>query len=131
MLIISQEEIPALLPMDECMAVMADALATLSRGDAILPLRNMIRLPRDTGVFAMMPGYLAAPEALGIKVITVFPGNHGTEFDSHQGVVLLFETMHGGPIAMLDASSITAIRTAAVSGVATGLLARAGASELC
>jgi ornithine cyclodeaminase/alanine dehydrogenase-like protein (mu-crystallin family) len=130
MLIIPQEEIPSLLPMDECMAVMADALATLARGQAILPLRTMFRLPNDTGVFAMMPGYLGAPEALGIKVITVFPRNHGTAYDSHQGVVLLFETEHGGPIAMLDASSITAIRTAAVSGVATGLLARDGAHDL-
>jgi ornithine cyclodeaminase len=131
MLIISQSEIPALLPMDECMTVMADALATLSRGDAILPLRPMLHLPRERGILAMMPGYLGAPEALGVKVISVFPGNHGTEYDSHQGVVLLFETEHGTPVAVLDATSITAIRTAAVSGVATGLLARSGASDLC
>ncbi len=131
MLIINQDEIPSLLPMDECMAAMAEALTTLSRGDAILPLRSIVRLPRTGGVFAMMPGYLGTPESLGIKVITVFNNNHGTEYDSHQGVVLLFETDHGSPIAMLDASSITAIRTAAVSGVATTLLARADASELC
>jgi ornithine cyclodeaminase len=130
MLIISQAEIPALLPMDECMTVMADALSTLSRGDAILPLRPMLHLPRDRGIFAMMPGYLGAPEALGVKVISVFPANHGTQYDSHQGVVLLFETAHGSPVAVLDATSITAIRTAAVSGVATGLLARSGANDL-
>src|SRR5258706_5437630 len=131
MLIISQQEVVELLPMDECMAVMADALTSLARGDALLPLRTMLHLPRNLGILATMPGYLGDPEALGIKVITVFPGNHDTDFDSHQGVVLLFETQHGSPVAMMDASAVTAIRTAAVSGVATGLLARTGAKDLC
>src|SRR5258708_1991451 len=107
MLIISQQEVVELLPMDECMAVMADALTSLARGDALLPLRTMLHLPRDLGILATMPGYLGDPEALGIKVITVFPGNHDTEFDSHQGVVLLFETGHGSPVAMMDASAVT------------------------
>lgn len=131
MLIISQHEVAELLPMDECMAVMADALTSLARGEALLPLRTMMHLPRNLGILATMPGYIGEPEALGIKVISVFPGNHGTEFDSHQGIVLLFETRHGSPIAMMDATAVTAIRTAAVSGVATGLLARTGAKDLC
>jgi ornithine cyclodeaminase len=79
----------------------------------------------------MMPAYLETPDALGVKVITVFNGNHGTEYDSHQGVVLLFEADHGSVVAVIDASSVTAIRTAAVSGVATRLLARADAHDLC
>jgi ornithine cyclodeaminase len=76
-----------------------------------------------------MPGYLGHA-GLGLKAITIVPGNAGTSHDSHQGVVLLFETVHGAPIAILDASSITEIRTAAVSGVATRALAREDASDL-
>ena len=77
-----------------------------------------------------MPAYLGAPAAVGAKVITVFPGNHGTAFDSHQGAVLVFDTVHGSLQALLDASAITAIRTAAVSAVATRLLAREDADDL-
>ena len=58
------------------------------------------------------------------------PGNHGSEYDSHQGTVLLFEVKHGQLLAIIDASEITAIRTAAVSGVATKLLARKNATQL-
>jgi ornithine cyclodeaminase/alanine dehydrogenase-like protein (mu-crystallin family) len=117
--------------MEECMAVMEDALATLARGDAILPLRPMLRLPDQSGIMGLMPAYVGTPAALGVKVITVFNANHGTSFDSHQGVVLLFDTTHGNLLAVIDASSVTAIRTAAVSGVATRLLARDDASDLC
>ena len=131
MLIIGQKEVPALLPMAECIDVMADALATLARGGAVLPLRQMLRLPDQSGIMGMMPAYLDAPVSLGVKIITVFNANHGTEYDSHQGVVLLFEPVHGSVVAMIDASSVTAIRTAAVSGVATNLLARADAGDLC
>jgi len=67
---------------------------------------------------------------VGAKVITVVPGNTGTPYDSHQGVVLLFEATNGRLRAIVDAAAITAIRTAAVSGVATRLLARADAGDL-
>jgi ornithine cyclodeaminase/alanine dehydrogenase-like protein (mu-crystallin family) len=131
MRIITEAEVPGLLPMDECMDVMASALATLARGGAILPLRPLMRIPQKAGILGMMPAYMDTPDAMGVKVITVFNGNHGTEYDSHQGVVLLFEADHGSIVAVIDASSVTAIRTAAVSGVATRLLARTDASDLC
>lgn len=117
--------------MHECMDVMASALTTLASGGAILPLRPLMRIPQKAGILGMMPAYMDTPDALGVKVITVFNGNHGTEYDSHQGVVLLFEADHGSIVAVIDASSVTAIRTAAVSGVATRLLARADAHDLC
>ena len=131
MRIITEAQVPGLLPMSECMDVMASALATLARGGAILPLRPLMRIPQKAGILGMMPAYMETPDALGVKVITVFNGNHGTEYDSHQGVVLLFEADHGSVVAVIDASSVTAIRTAAVSGVATRLLARADAHDLC
>src|SRR5919202_4665515 len=129
-LILNQSDIEALLPMRDCIDVMADALSALTRGDAILPLRNVLRLPDGKSAFAVMPAYLGQAKAVGAKVITVFPDNHGTELDSHQGAVLLFEAEHGSLAAVMDASSITAIRTAAVSGLATRLLAREDVTEL-
>jgi ornithine cyclodeaminase len=129
-LIVSQAEVRALLPMADCMEAMAAALATLARGDARLPLRPVITLPDGRGAFAVMPAYLGGPATIGLKAITVFPGNHGSAFDSHQGAVLLFEAEHGSLAAIMDASAITAIRTAAVSGVATRLLAREDAGDL-
>jgi ornithine cyclodeaminase len=68
--------------------------------------------------------------SLGAKIITVFPGNDATPYDSHIGVVLLFEAENGRLLAIADASSITAIRTAAVSGLATRLLANPDAGDL-
>jgi len=116
--------------MGECMDVMAETLKMLSRGNAVNPLRHAMWLPDKAGLIGMMPAYLGDTEVMGLKAISVFPGNHTTDFDSHQGTVMLFETKNGRLLAMMDASKITAIRTAAVSGVATRLLAREDASDL-
>ncbi len=129
-LVVSQREVPALLPMAECIEAMAGALRTLASGDARLPLRPVVTLPDGRGAFAVMPAYLGGPPAIGLKAITVFPGNHGTPLDSHQGAVLLFDAERGSLLALIDASSVTAIRTAAVSAVATRLLAREDAGDL-
>jgi ornithine cyclodeaminase len=129
-LVLSQSDIAQLLPMRACIDVMESALRALSDGDALLPLRQVLRLPDSKNAFAVMPAYLGAPKAVGAKVITVFPDNHGTALDSHQGAVLLFEAEHGSLAAIMDASSITAIRTAAVSGLATRLLARDHAANV-
>ena len=128
--IVSQAEVLQLLPMSECIAAMAEALKTLARGNAILPLRPIMWLPEKVGALGMMPAYLGDTKAMGLKVVTVFPGNHGTPYDSHQGAVLLFESEHGRLLAIVDASEITAIRTAATTAVATRALAREGASDL-
>ena len=129
-LIVNETEVRRLLPMAECLGVMEQALGALARGEALLPLRQVLMLPGGVGAFVAMPAHLSEPAAMGLKVISVFPGNHGTGLDSHQGAVLLFETERGRLLAIMDASSITAIRTAAVSGVATRLLARPDASTL-
>ncbi|HVG43882.1 MAG TPA: ornithine cyclodeaminase family protein, partial [Longimicrobium sp.] len=129
-LVLSQAQVQALLPMADCMEAVAGALRALSVGDARLPLRTIVPLPDGRGVFGAMPAWVGEPATLGIKVITVFPGNHGTRLDSHQGAVLLFDTADGRLLAVLDASSVTAIRTAAASGVATRALAREGPADL-
>lgn len=130
-LVIHQKQVQELLPMKECIEVMADAMVALAQGNAILPLRPVMWLPERVGALAMMPSYLGSVNAMGVKVISVFGGNRGTEYDSHQGAVLLFETAHGRLLAVIDATAITAIRTAAVSGLATRVLAREDAHDLC
>ena len=127
-LVLDQKEVARLLPVSDCIDVMAGALRTLSEGNALLPLRPVIWTPEKTGALAAMPAYLGAPRCFGIKVITVFPGN--VRYDAHQGAVLLFEAEEGRLLAILDATEITAIRTAAVSGLATRLLAREDAKTL-
>ena len=135
-LLVSHREVAGLLPMAECIDVMVDAFRALARGDALLPLRQVVRLPGSPNLLALMPSQVGATDrtrhrpALGAKVITVFPGNDATPYDSHMGVVLLFDDELGRLLAIMDASTITAIRTAAVSGLATRLLARAEAGDL-
>jgi alanine dehydrogenase len=129
-LIINQAEVNHLLPMHECMEAMVAALQAASGGDALQPLRSVLWSPSRTGALGVMPSFLAGIDSFGLKAVSVFPGNHGTAYDSHQGVVLLFEARHGRLLAIIDASSITAIRTAAVSAVATRALARKDAGDL-
>jgi alanine dehydrogenase len=129
-LVIPQSEVEKLLPIAECIEIMARALETTSLGQAELPLRQAVWMTDRTGMIGVMPAFLGRPRSLGLKVVSVFPGNHGTAFDSHQGAVMLFDTERGSPMAILDASAITAIRTAAVSGVATRALSLPGASDL-
>lgn len=129
-LVISQDDVVELLPMHECIEAVAGALGALAEGRALQPLRPVMWLPERVGALGLMPGYLADAAVMGVKAVSVFPGNEGTEFDSHQGVVLLFETGHGRLLAIVDATEVTAIRTAAVSGLATRLLSRPEASTL-
>ena len=129
-LVVNPVEVRQLLLMNECIPIMEQALMNLGRGEGINPLRPVMFLPGKVGALGMMPAYLGEPPAMGAKIVSVMPKNYGTKYDSHQGVVLLFENEHGSPLAMVDASEITAIRTAAVSAVATRLLARPDASDL-
>ena len=129
-LLIDQAAVKRFLPMKQCIDAMEGVFRRIAEQRVLMPLRTVIPLPEGRGAFAAMPAVLQDPDGMGIKVISVYPANHGTEYDSHQGAVLLFEPIHGSPVAMLDASSITAIRTAAASAVATRLLARANARTL-
>ncbi|MCY0988769.1 ornithine cyclodeaminase family protein [Nannocystis sp. ILAH1] len=127
--ILTQREIRQLLPMAECVEQMAEVLTALARDEATSPLRWGMRLAGGA-ILGMMPAALHSRRALGLKIVAVFPRNHGTPFDSHQGLVTLFDAETGAPRAILDATEVTAIRTAAVSAVATRALAREGADDL-
>ncbi len=129
-LFVNESTVHQLLPVDACVSLMREALTSFARGDAVLPLRSMMWLPERSGLLGVMPAYLGTPQSFGIKVISVMAGNQGTAYDSHQGVVMLFGLTHGEPLAIMDATAITAIRTAAASGAATQVLAREDAGDL-
>jgi ornithine cyclodeaminase/alanine dehydrogenase-like protein (mu-crystallin family) len=112
-----------LLPIAECIRLMRQAFEMVATGQTVQPIRQSLRHPNGRGLLSLMPGYTANPEWLGVKVVSVYPGNSGSQFGSHQGLVLMFETNHGSPVAALDGREITAIRTAAASAAATDILA--------
>ena len=123
-------EVRKLLPMSACIDLMQKTMIAVSEGRVVLPLRSILAMPGDRGMMGMMPGYLAEPECFGVKLVSLIPRNKPPQYSSHLGLVLLFEAEHGQPVALLDAAEITAIRTAAASGLATRLLARAEAGDL-
>lgn len=123
-------EIRELLPMADCIDLMRRTMIAVSEGRAEIPLRTVIKMPGDIGMMGNMGGFLADPECYGVKIVSLSPRNVGTAYSSHLGIVLLFETAHGRPVAILDAGEITAIRTAAASALATDLLARPDAGNL-
>jgi ornithine cyclodeaminase len=129
-IIITAADMDRVMPMSETIEAMDRVLRALARGEVVLPLRSMVKLPDQSGLLGLMPAVLGDPEVMGLKVVTVMPGNHGTELDAHQGAVMIFETRRGQPLAILDATSVTRIRTGAVSGVATRALARENAGDL-
>jgi ornithine cyclodeaminase len=123
-------EVRELLPMSECVELMRRTMIAVSEGRAVLPLRSLLVMPGDRGMLGNMPGYLAEPECFGVKLVSLMPHNKPPQHSSHLGLVLLFEPLHGCPVALVDAAEITAIRTAAASGLATRLLARPDAGDL-
>ncbi|MBW8296051.1 ornithine cyclodeaminase family protein [Sphingopyxis sp.] len=124
-------QVRQLLPVEECIDLMRDAFLAVARGETGQLLRSVLMLPGDDGAcFGTMSGYMSEPNVFGVKVNSVFPANFGTEYPSHQGVMLLFERQHGELVAMLDAGEITAVRTAAASAAATDALARGESSHL-
>ncbi len=127
--ILSSGDIRRLLPMPAGVDLMERAMIAVSAGRARIPLRST--LPVSAGnLMGLMPGYLADPECFGVKALSLFPRNPAAGLSSHLGLVVLFEPEHGQPVAILDAAELTAIRTAAVSGLATRLLARPDAADL-
>jgi|SRR5579863_3717335 len=130
LLVISAADVRRALPMSDCIAGVESAMRAVSRGTARIPLRTIFALPQTQHMFGVMPGYVSSPEGLGAKVLSVFPENRERGLASHVGVVILFDSETGVPLAVMDAGQVTAIRTAAASAVATRVLARGDATEL-
>ncbi len=131
LLVLSAADVHGAMDYADCAAAMRRALVALASGRAQQPLRTVVKPAGAAGLVALMPAYLADGDgSYGLKALCITPGNPAVGLDAHQGLVLLSDGKSGAPIAILNASAVTEIRTAAVSVVATGLLARPDASTL-
>jgi ornithine cyclodeaminase/alanine dehydrogenase-like protein (mu-crystallin family) len=126
MLVLSDRDVRELLDMESCIAAMEDVLARLTRGELHNPLRTVWFPPGPSGI-GLMPAFRGGEKAaFALKEIVVAPGNSSRGLDPHQGAVLLHDGATGELVAILNASPVTEIRTAAVSAAATKALARTG-----
>lgn len=126
--IIDGPTVASCLPMPACIDLMEKTMVAVSRGETIMPQRSFVSLPSSENVFGVMPG--AAANTFGAKLISIFPDNPASAEPAIQGGILLFDRDNGAPVALVDAASVTAIRTAAASGMATRALAREDAAVL-
>jgi ornithine cyclodeaminase/alanine dehydrogenase-like protein (mu-crystallin family) len=133
-LILSHRDVLAALPPPACAEAMAAVLAAHARGETYQPLRSVQVPPDAAGFMGLMPAWRGSHDgtaaAFALKALCLMPGNPARGLDAHQGTVTLFDGETGVPTAILDASAVTAVRTAAVTAVATGLLARRDARTL-
>ena len=123
MLVINQKQVEDILTMRSCIQVMEDVLMELAAGEAVQYLRSVVPIEKEN-LMGLMPGYLRKEGVIGAKVITIYPENHQHGLPSHRGVVLLNDAKDGSLKAVMDGTKITAIRTAAVSAVATKSLSK-------
>jgi ornithine cyclodeaminase/alanine dehydrogenase-like protein (mu-crystallin family) len=130
LLVVGGADVRRALPMSDCIEAVDRAMRSFSGEGAVVPLRTVMTLPGGRNFFGVMPGYLDDPRGLGAKILTVYPDNPKHGMPSHVGLVTLFDSEKGIPLAVMDAAEITAIRTAAASAVATRALARHDAAHL-
>jgi ornithine cyclodeaminase len=127
MLILTADEVRKALPMNEAIDAMKKAYASVSEGTAVVPLRTRLPLPGSEALSLFMPAFVNSQDgnALAIKVVSLYPTNPARGLAYIQAAVLVFDPETGQAIALLEGSSLTAIRTGAASGAAIDLLARA------
>ena len=130
MLVLTRAETESLLDLDGLRNVVAAAMVDVSAGQASMPPRVAARVERRDGLLLAMPAYLPGSDGLAAKLVSLFPQNAGSEWPTHQAVVIVFDAATGAPAALVDGTSITAARTAAGSALATDLLARRDAHVL-
>lgn len=131
MLILGHDDVLAALSPEECADAMATVLAAHARGEAKMPLRSMVPFEGAAGFMATMPAWRGGSDPVfSLKSLVIAPDNPARGLDTHQGTVTLFDGETGVPRAILDASAVTSVRTAAVSVVATRVLARSEARVL-
>jgi ornithine cyclodeaminase len=129
-LVLGRREVEELLDVDALIDALGPAMVDLTRGHASVPPRVGAFVEESDGMLAAMPGYTPSAAALAAKLVTLFPGNAGSELPTHQAVIAVFDPQSGKLDAMLDGTEITAVRTGAGSALATRLLAREDATTL-
>jgi ornithine cyclodeaminase len=130
MLILNRLQVEALLDVDALIDALASAMADLSAGRASVPDRVAALVPEHEGFLAAMPGFVPSAKVLMSKLVSLFPHNTGTGLPTHQAVIVAFDPDTGQPVALLDGTAITAIRTGACSALSARLLARPDADVL-
>jgi alanine dehydrogenase len=130
MLVLDRTQVESLLDMETLIAALGPAMVELSAGRVSMPPRILAQVQEASGLLGVMPAYLPSSRTLSCKLVSVFPRNDALGLPTHQAMVMLFDTDTGTPKAMLDGASITALRTAAGSALATRLLARDDAATL-
>lgn len=128
MRVLTREQVKALVTMPEAIDLMKVAFRDLARGAAQSPLRTPVDV--DKGVTLVMPAYVPSAAALGLKVVSVFGGNQSLGLPTINSVVTLVDDATGQPLAIMDGGYLTALRTGAVSGASTDLLARPESATL-
>src|ERR1700737_353092 len=118
---LDEDRICGLLRWDRLIAAMEQALAAFSSGRVLQPVRNMLTIEEGKRYLGIMPA--VAEEAMGLKLVSFYPGNAGTGVPTHMAMVLLFRPQTGEPLAVMDGRLITEMRTAAVSAAVTKRLA--------
>ena len=121
--------VEALLPLADCVEVIDAAMRALSDGKVLSPLRMVVPLS-GANAMGVMPGAMLEQGVFGAKVLALYPGNGALGLPSHAGVVIVFDATSGSPLAVVESNSLTAIRTAAASAVATRVLSRADSQVL-
>lgn len=125
--ILTRQEIREALPMRQAIEAVKDAFAQLSAGQANLPLRTALNVPRHNGVTLFMPAYLSADDAMALKIVSVYDDNPDKGLPLIHALVIVIDAETGAPDAVMDGTYLTALRTGAASGAATDLLARSDA----
>jgi alanine dehydrogenase len=129
MIVLSRDDVRSVLDLDRLVDALADAMADLSAGRTSMPPRGSVMVPERRGMLFAMPAFLPSSEVLATKLVSMFPLN--TDRPTHQAVICCFDPADGRPLALMDGTYITAIRTAAGSALATRLLARRDARTAC
>ena len=133
MLILNADDVRRCLPMSECIAAMKQAFEALAAGQAVVPLRAQLPVAPHSGTTLVMPAFVDGgdgPDALTVKVVSVFDNNPSRDVARIQAAVLVLEPETARPLAVLEGATLTGIRTAAGSGAATDLMARSGSRVL-
>jgi len=124
----SGNDIRSLLSMEDCIDGMKTAFSALSNGEALMPVRTRLDMEQDNSNALFMPVYLQSIRKVGIKTVTNCIDNPARGLPMIHAMVMIFDSVTGVPLAVMDGEAITAMRTGAVSGLATSLLARENAS---
>ncbi|MCI0437573.1 MAG: ornithine cyclodeaminase family protein [Chloroflexi bacterium] len=130
MLVLNAREVESLLDLDELIGALSPAMAALSAGEVSMPPRIGAMVRDYNGILGVMPVYVGPSRILETKLVSIYPDNEARGLPSHLAIILVFDPATGAPLALMDGTYITAVRTAAGSALATRILARPDADAL-